>query len=93
MNKKGQDPRTMTGFAMRGGLEEPTDAPNAIYWRRGAERAKAEIYGMFEGKNVDHRIKKILDRFYHEENTWMYIFNSTQHALDLFKVLSKQEKK
>ena len=84
MNKKGQSPRQMTGFAMRGGIDEPTDVPDAIYWKRGAERAREEFYDL--AKN-DEKTNRIMFKYWKEENTWWFIFDRTQHALDLFRKL------
>jgi hypothetical protein len=87
MNKKGQDPKTMTGFAMRGGVDEPTDVPDAIYWSRGAERAREEFYDLAK---CDEKANKIVFKFWMEKNTWLRIFDRTQHALDLLKAISKK---
>ena len=90
MNKSTTPRNKMTGFAMRGGIEEPTDSPDCKYWERGAERAREKVY---ELKLDNDRINKILFKYWKEENTWMYIFDRTAHMLELVRKLCSTEKK
>jgi hypothetical protein len=87
MNKSTTPRNKMTGFAMRGSIDEPTDAPDCKYWQRGAERAMQEIYDLVKN---DQRLNVIIFKYWKEVNTWMYIFDRTQHALDLLKAISKK---
>ena len=91
MNKSTTPKNKMTGFAMRGGLDiEPRDYPESKFWERGAERAREEFYDLVK---CNEKTNKIMFKYWKEGNTWMYIWDRTQHALDLFRVLSRQEKK
>jgi len=90
MNKKGQDPRTMTGIAMRGSVDisDIEKYPEANYWRMGARWAKNKLYEMTQDSMVDSdHVEDILNKFWKEENTWMAICLKTEHVLELLKAL------
>ena len=91
MNKSTTPRNKMTGFAMRGGLDEPTDTPDCDYWRLGAKRAREKLYELV---NDDERLDKFLfGHYWTEENTWMYIYDRTAHMLELVRKLCSTEKK
>jgi hypothetical protein len=88
VNKKTTPRNKMTGFAARGGLDiEPRDYTDSGYWQRGAERAMEEFYDLAK---CDEKANRTMFKYWREENTWMYIWDRTQHALDLLKEISKK---
>lgn len=69
---------------------EPTDVPDAIYWRRGAERAYNDLSKMFPEDRTE-QFFRLLTPIWKEENTWMHIFDRTRHACDLLESISKSK--
>lgn len=96
MNKKGMPANKMTGFRMVGGIdidvEQMKTLPDAKYWAMGARWAKDKIYDFAKDQEAELRISDVLEKFYNESNTWLYICLRSERMLDLMKALIKDEK-
>ena len=77
---------------MVGGMDVDLDKmktlPDANYWRMGAKWAREQMYNMVaSGFLSQEKTDKIICRFWHNGNTWMYICLRSEHMLDLMKAL------